>query len=86
MRVVTHPLSRPRTRAHGRASSLPLLGNLSRHASALERLLKRRRLIAREGACASSMASSSERLQQLQARYGVPSQLYGSVGYLPGIV
>lgn len=55
-------------------------------ARALERLLKRRRLIGREGACASSMASSSERLQQLQARYGVPLQLYGSVGYLPGIV
>jgi len=52
----------------------------------LERLLKRRRHIGREDACASSMASSSERLQQLQARYGVPLQLYGSVGYLPGIV
>ena len=44
-------------------------------ASALERLLKRRRLIGREGACASSMASSSERLRQLQARYGSPFQL-----------
>ena len=55
-------------------------------ASALERLLKRRRLAGRAGACASSMASCSERLQQLRARYGVPSQLYGSVGYLPGVV
>jgi hypothetical protein len=55
-------------------------------ASVLERLLKRRRLTGRAGACASSIASCTERLQQLRARYGVPLQLYGSVGYLPGVV
>jgi len=62
------------------------LGSDGGACSALERLLKRRCLAGRAGACASSMASCSERLQQLRARYGVPSQLYGSVGYLPGVV
>ena len=69
--------------ARALAAWVAMAQGLGGDASTLECLLKRQRLRA---AGAAEGVDVGERLQQLNRRYGAPTQLFGAVGYLPGLV